>query len=457
MSLRLRLIIAIGFALLASLALGGTLTFWHAARQVQTEMEAAIAVGTHVAQNAIDDSEQPGANRRQRLERLITEFDGDRHLQASLVDRHDQVLLISKPEPPNSPVPDWFYRILGGSSQAVALKLPAEFTEFGEVVLATDPSNELAEAWSDIGLAFAVLATFCTLVLLVVYLTLARGLRPLQDLIAAFVRVGRGDYGPRLAESGPRELARLGHEFNQMVARLSTMKLQNNRLNEQLTNVQEEERAELARELHDEIGPFLFAVGLDVSTIHQITTSDPALHVALAPRLEAIRDAVFHMQKHLKVVLGRLRPAVLLDLGLAQAVDNIVDFWKGRHPGVDFSVQVSPESFGAIVDDGIYRIVRESLSNALRHGHPGRIEVRVRMESDDMIAITVADDGAGMTPSSPAAGFGIIGMQERAAALGGRLTVNNRVDQKGVIVSAKLPLRAEAGISTGPTEETFPA
>jgi two-component system sensor histidine kinase UhpB len=67
------------------------------------------------------------------------------------------------------------------------------------------------------------------------------------------------------------------------------MKLQNDRLNEQLTNVQEEERADLARELHDEIGPFLFAVSLDVSAIHQIAKDDVASQ--LAPRMEAIRDA----------------------------------------------------------------------------------------------------------------------------------------------------------------------
>jgi two-component system, NarL family, sensor histidine kinase UhpB len=453
MSLRLRLLVSIGLALLASLAFGGALTFWHAARQVQTEMQAAIAVGAHVAQNAIDDSKQPGADRRQRLERLITEFDGDRHLQASLVDRDGRILLTSKPESPNDPVPGWFHRVLGGESQVMQVKLPTGFEEYGGVVFTTDPSNELAEAWSDIGLAFAVLATFCTLVLVLVYLTLARGLRPLRDLIAAFVRVGRGDYGPRLAESGPTELARLAREFNQMVARLNAMKLQNNRLNEQLTNVQEEERADLARELHDEIGPFLFSVGLDVSTIHQIMNSDPALHLALAPRLEAIRDAVFHMQKHLKLILGRLRPAVLLDLGLSQAVDSIVDFWRGRHPDVSFDVEVSRESFGEPIDSGIYRIVRESLSNALRHGHPSRIEIIIRMEAEDTIGVGVIDDGGGMMAAAvPAVGFGIIGMQERAAMLGGVLTVRNSAGDKGVIVSASLPLHAAPAISADATE-----
>jgi hypothetical protein len=89
-SLRLRLIVSITLGLLASLAFGGALTFWHAAHQVQTEMQAAIAVGEHIARNVVDDSKL-STDRRQRLDRLIAEFDGNRHLQAFLVNRDNQV------------------------------------------------------------------------------------------------------------------------------------------------------------------------------------------------------------------------------------------------------------------------------------------------------------------------------------------------------------------------------
>jgi two-component system sensor histidine kinase UhpB len=205
MSLRLRLIFSIGLALLASLAVGSALTFWHAAHQVQTEMRAAMAVGEHIVKNAVDDSKQR-TGRRQRLERLIAEFDGNRHLQASLVDRHNQVLLASKPEPPDSRVPGWFHRWLDGGAQTVKVEVPSEAEDYRAVVLAADASNELAEVWSDISLALAVLVTFCTLVLGLVYWALARGLRPLNDLNVAFVRVGKGDYGARVAENGPMEL-----------------------------------------------------------------------------------------------------------------------------------------------------------------------------------------------------------------------------------------------------------
>jgi two-component system sensor histidine kinase UhpB len=449
--------LSIGIALLASLILGGALTFWYAGHKVQTEVRAAIAVGAHVARNALDDSLRPGTNRRQRVEQLIAAFDGDRHLRAQLVDRDGRVLLASKPDPPKDVVPVWFQRLLGGESMLVRVKLPTELGDYASVVLVTDPGNELAEAWSETGLALTVLATFCTLVLGVVYWTLARGLRPLQNLSVAFAQVGRGDYSSSVAESGPVEFARIGREFNQMVTRLSTMKLENDHLNEQLRNVQEEERAGLARELHDEIGPFLFAVGLDVSTMHQFAGNDPRLQLELEPRLNAIRDAVAHMQKHLKLILGRLRPMVLLDLGLAHAVDNLIDFWKARYPYIVFDVHVCGEGLGERLEEAIFRIVREALSNALRHGHPSRIQVHVRLETNDMIAIRVVDDGGGMAPTGSAIGFGITGMQERAALLGGTLTVHKRIDGNGVIVAAELPFDRSAECRTAPVKEAISA
>ncbi len=456
MSLRFRLIISIGFGLIASVTFGGAFALWDAAHQVQTEMRSAIAGADRIAQTAIADSSH-SARQAERLQHLIREFDGNRHVQATVIGRDGRVVLASMLEASNTHIPGWFSRLLDGGPKVVRINLSPESDEYEALVLTTDAANELAEKWGDIGLALSVLVAFCTVVLGIVYWTLARGLRPLQALNVAFDRVGRGDYSPRVAENGPTELARLAHEFNQMVTRLSAMQHQNARLNEQLANVQEEERSELARELHDEIGPFLLAVGLDVSAIHKAINANDHVSAQLSPRLEAIRAATTHMRKHLKIILGRLRPSVLLDLGLAQAIDNLVDFWRGRNPQVVFDLKVFPESFGEPLDEGIYRIVRESLNNALRHGQPSEVDINIRFETDGTVAIDVVDDGGGMKAANTAIGFGIIGMQERIALLGGTISIGNRDDAKGVIVSARLPSQKASGSLARETERSVSA
>jgi two-component system, NarL family, sensor histidine kinase UhpB len=439
MNLQLRLIISIGLALLATLAFGSALTFWHAAHQVKTEMQAAMTVGDHIVKNAIGDSKQ--RTRGQQLERLVAEFDGNRHIQASLVDEHGRVLSASTPETPDSQVPAWFKRYVDGIPRQVKMGLPSNNEDRNAIVLAPYADNELAEAWGDIGLSLAVLATFSTLVLGLVYWMLARGLRPLKHLNVAFAQMGKGDYTAHVEERGPTELAHLAREFNQMVSRLCLMKLQNDRLNEQLASVQEEERADIARELHDEIGPFLFAVGLDVAAMHQASKNDAT--TPLAPRIEAMREAIAHMQKHLKSILVRLRPPVFLDFGLAHAVDDVVGFWKARRPDILFDIEIPEESFGKLPDDCIYRIIRESLSNALRHGEPTRIDITALIEAENTVTVEVIDDGHGIMPPGPFVGFGVAGMRERAASLGGTLIVKNRVDSTGVIVRAEFPVQPE--------------
>jgi two-component system sensor histidine kinase UhpB len=446
-SLRLRLIISVGLALLASLAFGGAIALRDAARQVETEMRSALAVAERIAQAAIGDASR-GASRQERLERVIRELDDNRHLRATVVDRGGRVILASKPAAPGTRVPHWFRRLLDRGPATARIALPPEPDGAEAIVLRTDSANELAEKWGGIGLALAVLVAFCSSVLGLVYWTLAAGLRPLQAVNAAFDRVGRGDYSPRAAENGAAELARLAREFNRMVARLSAMQQQNARLNEQLANVQEEERAELARELHDEIGPFLFAVALDIATIQQTASASGSVSAEIEPRLEAMRAAIAHMQKHLKIILGRLRPTAALDLGLAQAMDHLVDFWRGRNPSVVFDLRVDRESFGGPLDEGIYRIARESLSNALRHGHPSTIGISIGLATDDDVEVEIVDDGGGIRRSDATLGFGITGMQERAARLGGAISVQNRCDGKGVVVSARFPRRPPSALGS---------
>ena len=111
---------------------------------------------------------------------------------------------------------------------------------------------------------------------------------PLENLSAAFEHIGKGNYHGLVPAQGPPELTRLANGFNVMTQRLATVAAQNHRLNERLLTLQAEERADLARDLHDEIGPLLFAVDMTAATIERLAGSDreaddPA-HVQIDPR-----------------------------------------------------------------------------------------------------------------------------------------------------------------------------
>jgi two-component system sensor histidine kinase UhpB len=437
MSLQLRVIVSIMLVLLVSLVLGGALACWHAARSVETELNAALDVGEHSVENAMAQlatARDPG----QELTRLIDTFDGDRHVLAMLLDGRGEPALISSLAIPARPVPDWFVRLLGVAPQVLRFPIPP-IAGHGTIMLQTDLGNEVGEVWGQLADSLVVLGLFSLLVLLLVPWTVRRGLSPLEAAIRSFQRIGAGDYDARLALGGPPELARLAEGFNHMAERLAGLEAKNRRLHERLQHLQEEERADLARDLHDEIGPFLFAVSVDAAAIPQLAAE--GRRIEIAERVATIRDAVVHMQRQVKATLGRLRPIGPLGLGLADAVETLAQFWRRRAPGIEVRIDlgVGDESRDERIDGTIYRIVQEGMSNAVRHGSPQRIQVTIADEDEDNIRVAIVDDGAGIDGSAGAAGFGLIGMTERIAALGGTLEVGNRRDARGVALTAVLP------------------
>ena len=201
--------------------------------------------------------------------------------------------------------------------------------------------------------------------------------------------------------------------------------------------MQEEERAEIARDLHDEIGPFLFAVDVDAQSIPLLLSRD-ADDDAIG-RSKAIRQSVQHMQLHLRSILSRLRPAMLIDQGLTHAVEQLVAFWRARRPLITFATDIEDERFPASIEETAFRILQEGMSNAVRHGKPTNI------------GLDRPANRAGRAPRrcfrrrqrsrrDGARGFGLVGLRERVAALGGRLSVTGRDTEKGVMLIAEIPL-----------------
>lgn len=440
MSLRTRLIASIILVLLVSLGAGCASAGWNAARSVRTEMQAALAVGEQTIRHGIEDL--PGSrDALADLGRLVRAFDGDRHVRAALLDAAGHALVTSTLPGPAQPVPAWFVRL-------VAPDLPPERLAAGTdagrrvVVLEAEPMNEAGEVWTQLRDSLAVLASSCVLSTVLVSLVVSRALQPLGRVSTALAAVGSGEYAVRLPQAGLSELAGVTQGFNAMVARLSLAEAQNRRLHEQLVTLQEEERADLARDLHDEVGPFLFTAALDAAAIGQAAAAGQ--HALIPERALAIREAVGHMQRHVRAMLKRLRLASPVEVGLTSALGNIIAFWQAHRPAVAFTlgVAVDEEGLDEATKSVIYRVAQEGLSNAVRHGHPRRVEVTVMPGGDDSVIVRVSDDGIGMRGVSEP-GFGLAGMRERVAALDGSLSVAGKPDGTGLVVTARLPCRAE--------------
>ncbi len=437
MPLRVRLIALIGSVLLVSLACGSVLVAWHAAISVRTELRAALDVGIKTIRNGID--ELPGAaDPENELRRLVATFNGNRHVRATLLDLRDQPIAVSRLFVPKQPAPGWFHTLIGGRFDAVRLPVPQDR---GTIVLQPDSINEIGEVWVQSRDAVLVLGGFALLSALLLCTIVGRALRPIETLSAAFQQVANGNYYGKVPEDGPPELARLANGFNQMTRQIAAAATQNRRLSERLLTLQAEERAELARDLHDEIGPLLFAVDMTAATIQRVAGGDRSDDIPT--HVSAIHDAVGRMQRHVRVILERLRP--LRAIGLATAIERLAAFWRSRRPDIGFAVTVAVEEdrIGDDLKETIYRIVQEAVSNAIQHGRPTRVEIAVAHAAADEIKVEVIDDGigmaaAGMSQRDPSQ-LGLVGMRERVMAMAGSLSINPGSDGRGLALAAWLP------------------
>ena len=412
-----RVMRAASAALAFSLAVGAGALLWDARRSVDAELASAMASAAHAVRTGLQDGDAPP-------QRLIAVFDGNRHVRAVLVDGQGRTLAASHPYLPSDPPPAWF----------VALIDPhAAVRQLGPIRLEPRSVNEIGEVWTGLRDAVLIVGLLAVMALVLIRRAVTRALRPLDAVSAALARVGAGEFGARVEASGTVELERLAAGFNAMTAQLDAFDRENRRLNEQLLTVQDEERAELARDLHDEIGPYLFAVGIDAA--------------ATPPRVDLIQAAVSHMQTQVSDMLRRLRPLRAVEFGLVTAVQDLVAFWRARRPDIafDLKLEAGDDALDLGLREALYRVAQEALSNAVRHGAPSRITVEIAAPRGEAAVLRVIDNGAAVGQPGGRPRFGLTGMGERVRALGGELVIDQGSGQ-GWTVSAGIPLSAPEAV-----------
>jgi len=434
MSLQLRLIATVTALLLLALAAGAMLLSMHARSVVDLEVRTAFDGARH----SVRDTLQSDVEHTVTLRQVVASFEGQRHLRAALVNEAGKTIVESRTGHVDDPAPSWFRAMM--APPPLSARIPIALPKYPcVVVLTSDPDNEIAEVWSHARDAFIIMALFCLATLAAMSLAITYALRFFRRFQAGLLAIADGSYEAHLPAGGPPEFARLAGGFNHMADQLAALSKSNSQLYAQLQNVQEEERAGIARDLHDEVGAYLFAIQVDAKAVARIGSPE-------ATRLSnTIRESVAHIQNQVKNILRQLRPVSQLEFGLESAVRDLVAFWARRHPDIVFKQHVSlPPLADRRYEEAAYRIVQEALSNAIRHGAPKTILIEILADAQEL-TIAVEDDGGGIKLGPEArtgsGHSGLAGMRERIEALNGRFVV--RQSPVGVRVAGILPLAQE--------------
>jgi two-component system, NarL family, sensor histidine kinase UhpB len=265
-------------------------------------------------------------------------------------------------------------------------------------------------------LAIVALALAFNLVLM------RRRFAPLENLIEEMEKVDLSRPGPTLPPSidgvgETEEVARLELAFLRMMRRLEA---ERRRAGSAALRAQEEERARVARDLHDEVNQSLTGLLLRLEAAREAAPPE------LAGELEETKSLANQAMRELLSLARQLRPTALDDLGLAAAVAGQVE--QVSHSGAISAELIEEGDFSDLDSDVqlvVYRVAQEALSNATRHSEAGRIVVDLRRAGGG-VELDVADDGRGFAFDESERGLGISGMRERALLLGGDLTIESR-------------------------------
>lgn len=219
-------------------------------------------------------------------------------------------------------------------------------------------------------------------------------------------------------------------------------------LRRRLAQAEEDERRRLSRELHDEVGQHLTALGLGLQALSDV--APPGSEVDR--RAGQLRTLVSTLGRELHAIAVRLRPKALDDFGLEAALAAFVEEWSQQSGiTVDLHAPRATERLPAAIESAIYRIVQEALTNVAKHSGATHASVVVERQAGEVRAI-VEDDGRGFEPAAASdlpdagdehIGLGMLGIRERAALLGGMVEIESSLGH-GTTLYARIPIDGPA-------------
>jgi two-component system sensor histidine kinase UhpB len=445
MGLRLQINLIMGVLLAAFASLLIYLQLDNTRQSVHDEMEGASMVATQLLSQLQQSSRNSSLI---DMGQFLSTLGRVRANEIELRNERDTVIYHSPPPvyKAGRDAPDWYSQIV-----TPAIRIHEIPVAQGRVLLRADPSRAVLDGWDDFKpMLLTVLGGFI-LGNALVFVLVGQAVQPLQKVVQGLQAMEGGSYYTRLAAMKGKEARVIGEAFNAMAqsvqdgiaaqiqAQEATLALaQNRELTQVIQTRIEEVRGQIARELHDELGQQVTAIkSLGQAMVLRAKGVDAHTENAARMVIESA-DAIY---EEVHQLVSKLRPLALDRFGLQDALQDLVEDARSRHAELHIQLQLPQdlENLEPNLATATYRIVQESLSNALRHAHAS--EIRIYLFKQDLaLHIDISDNGKGPTPNWADSGqFGVIGMRERAQGLGGSFSFSS-LEPSGARVLAILPL-----------------
>jgi two-component system sensor histidine kinase UhpB len=335
-------------------------------------------------------------------------------------------------------IPRWFADLLTVPDMDSTFPVTIDGKHVGDIAFSPALSAELFEKWAGFLALAGFVAVLTVLTAVIAHLITGSALHPLRSLGAGLTRMRRGDYDRAIPVAGPPEIRQSCEEANALAHTLQQLSQDNRDLLRRLVSVQDDERRDLARELHDELGPLLFSIRANtVALLEAVPPAD-----SLGGQAQQVLQSVEALQQTNRRILDRLRPHYIQELGLARSIATLVQNIRRQAPQIEFVASIDPalDRIDGPLSLTVYRVIQEGLTNILRHAKASRAHVEARATDQELI-VEISDDGIGFAGES-VFGRGLTGMHERVRALSGSLQLLRTGGR--TVVYCRLPIGQDA-------------
>ena len=342
--------------------------------------------------------------------------------------------------------PQWYTSIVAPRSAPIVFALDG-----GKLQITMNPSRSVLDSWDDLKIVLISQGLLLLTADLLVFWLVRRWLIPLEQILCGLRQMEAGQHHIRLPALSGKEVGEMGRAFNRMAqaveenlqARQASLeaqsRLRNQRETSRLLNARiEDERAALARELHDELGQSLTAMR---SIAKSLLLSPDLRGKSGEHAAQLLFDTAGTTYDAMHRMIPRLRPIQLDGVGLIDALRDLVTDLQIKHPQMHISLAAAlplPE-LSELLEISAFRIVQEALTNVIRHARATEVAILCSLGTGHL-DIVVTDNGkASGMPVQKSGHYGVRGMQERAESLGGNVKFSLIVGG-GLEVRVRLPL-----------------
>jgi two-component system sensor histidine kinase UhpB len=448
LSLRWRINLLLALVLTLGLAVNVARLVLEAGPRVQAEDQSVTRLAREFVETIVGGLSE-AADPQARLDQIIGDLKRLRHVSITRQTDDAAAPADTRDEGDDArSVPAWFTALVhpGMTSVSVPVSLNGKTTA---LVIRSIPNDEIAEIWDEILTQLGVGSAVALALFLITMTVVGRALAPLDALSQAMTTIEAGAYDVHIEPSGAPELAAICGKLNHLAATLGAAVEEKRQLAERAISLQDLEREDIARELHDEFGPYLFALRVHAGALMRLAKTATADADGVRKHGGAILEQVHQLQQFTRRILERLRPVGLAELGLREALTALQRLWSESHPEVEIETSISHAlgETGETAELTIYRVVQEALTNVFRHARATAVNVSIEpaqppagvQGNRDYALVCVRDNGRGLQPDQKF-GLGLTGMRERILALGGTLTVAS--GEQGVTIEAMVPTHA---------------